>query len=407
VTVNRKTSTRRILFIIVVLLLLSGCWDRKEIEERATILGLAVDLAEDEEEPTATTHPENVDVPSSNLGLIKITAQLAVPGQVPLGPSQGGDGSSSQNAVWVVEGIGHTMEDAVQNIQQQLAHKIFFGQLQVIILSEDVAKKGISHINEYLRRRPEIRRTAWMAINGKNAAETMEVAPRLERIPSIYLSTMFEEATKMGKFPEADLGRFWVQTSNIGQDGFLPYISVKSKENIEISGMAYFNEDKMVGKTKPYQIAFYNSVAGINPGGAAALIKLSDDESVMFESTRRKTSYDVRMKENLPYFFITIDIWGLIKEKSTDKLKLDDKKTIEKIEKLAEEHGKREMLKLISETQDNESDIFGFGEYVRGDLSSFWDEEVKNSTGWKKVYQDLPIDIKVRIHIDRVGMKAK
>lgn len=391
--------------ILLPLLILTGCWDRKEIEERATIVGLAIDVAKPNEHPIPLTHPEEIKVPTSNIGKIKVTAQLAVPGQIPLGPSQGGD-SSPKDKVWVVEAIGNTMDDAVQGLQQQLAHKIFFGQLQVIILSDEIARRGIEHINEFLRRRPEIRRTAWMAVNHEDAAQTMQVAPKLEQVPAIYLSTMFEEAVKMGKFPENDLGKFWIHTSNKGYDGYLPYITVKENENIEISGLAYFSGNKMVGKTKPYQIAYFNGLMGQNPGGAAAVIWLSNNESVMFQSTKRKVDYHVRLKNGIPHFDINVDIWGIIREKNSQKIKLDDSKMIEKIETLAGKQIEHEMVKLIKETQDKKSDIFGFGEYVRGDLSKFWDDHVETSDDWKEIFQKMTLNVTTKIHIERVGMKA-
>ncbi|MDQ0233458.1 Ger(x)C family spore germination protein [Metabacillus malikii] len=395
-----------LLFIICSMFFLTGCWDRKEIEERATILGLAIDIAEDEEEQSSITHPDDIQIPTSNIGNIKVTAQLAVPGQIPLGPSQGESGSSSQDKVWVVEGVGHTMDDAIQALQQQLAHKVFFGQLQVVILSENVAEKGINHINEFLRRRPEIRRTAWMAVNENNAAKTMRAAPKLERIPAIYLSTVFEEAVRMGKLPNCDLGTFWVGTSNIGQDGFLPYITVKSKENIEISGLAFFSNSKMAGKTQPYQIAYANELIGNNPGGAVGLIKLDEEKAIMFQSTNRSAKYEVSLKNGRPEFNVNVRIKGIIREKNTNKLKIDDEKTLAHIEKVATAQLEKEYRRLIEETKEKRSDIFGFGEYVRGELPAYWDQEIKTTAKWKELYKDLKVHVKANVKIEGVGLKA-
>lgn len=386
--------------------LLTGCWDQREIEERATILGLAIDIADEDKQPIPITHPEGAEVPTSEIGKLEVTAQLAVPGQIPLGPSQGGSQGTSQDRVWVVKAIGQTIDDAIQGLQQQLAHKVFFGQLQIIILSEDVASKGVGHINEFLRRRPEIRRTAWMAVNEKDAAYTMQIAPKLERVPAIYLSTMFEEAVKLGKFPENDLGKYWVHTSNKGWDGYLPYITTKEMDNIEISGIAYFSGDKMAGKTKPYQIAYFNGLTGQNPGGAALVVKLSEDESVMVQSTKRKAKYKASLKKGKPHFDIDVEIRGIVREKNKQQLKLDDQKIVRKIEQTSGEMLEKEMLKLINETQEKKADIFGFGEYVRGDLAQYWNHEIKTSEKWKEIYQEMSVDINAKVNIQRVGMKA-
>lgn len=210
----------------------------------------------------------------------------------------------------------------------------------------------------------------------------------------------------MGKFPENDLGRFWVQLSNKGQDALLPYISIKSEENIEISGLAYFKNTKMVGKTKPYQIAYYNGLTGKNPGGSVAIVKLDDETSVMFQSLKRHADYKATIENGRPVFNVTIDLTGYIREKNTNRIKLDDSKTIERIERVAAKSFEKEYQKLIKETQEKKSDIFGFGEYVRGDLPSYWDEHVKTTDKWKEIYQDLKVEVNAKVKIDRVGMKA-
>lgn len=387
--------------------LLSGCWDRLEIEDRATVLGLSIDLAEESKIDDPINHPDDEDIPTSELGMVEITAQLAVPGQIPLGPSQGGGGSGPLDTVWVVESVGHTVSDAINNLQQQLASTLFLGHLKIVIISKDVAEKGVSDIVDFMKRHPEIRRDAWLLVNGKKAKETLEVAPKLERVPTMYLSNMLDNSIKMGKFPKVKVGKFWIALENDGEDGYLPYITVKGKEHIQLDGIAYFKDDKMVGHTKPYQIAYINGLTEQNPGGSTAVVKLSADQSVMFQSTKRKSDYKVTLQDGKPKFIVNVEIVGNIAGKSTATLDINSEETLKQIEKKAEELLKIEFEKLIDETQEKESDIFGFGEYVRAKLRHYWDHEVKNADAWRKVYKDLPIELVVKVKIAGVGLKSK
>src|SRR3954468_7687803 len=127
------TNPRFILISIFFLLfpLLSGCWDSQEIEQRATVLAIGIDQASNKEEDRQSeggiTHlDKNASEPKEEL--IKVTAQIAVPGRIPLGPTQG---QSSQNSVLIVQVVGHTIQDAMLNLQQQVAYETFLGHLRI------------------------------------------------------------------------------------------------------------------------------------------------------------------------------------------------------------------------------------------------------------------------------------
>ncbi|SOC15857.1 spore germination protein KC [Ureibacillus xyleni] len=399
-----KHAAKSVLLVILVLLM-AGCWDRMEIEERATILGLSIDLHDEETSDEPINHPNSDNIPTSEIGMVKITAQLAVPGQIPLGPSQGGGGGGPEDTVWVVKAIGHSMDDAISNLQQQLGSTLFLGHLKIIIISKEVAEKGIKEISDYIKRHPEIRRDTWLLVNGKMAEETLKIAPKLERVPVLYLSGMLDNAIKMGKFPKGKVGEFWVGLENLGQDGYLPYITVEEKEHIQISGLAYFKDMKMVGNLEPYQIAYFNGITEQNPGGSKALVKLSEDESVMFQSTVRKSKIKATLKDGRPHIKVNLKVIGNIVEKRN--MTIDSQEVSQKIEKITEGLIKEQCEQLIKETQEKQSDIFGFGEYVRGSLRSYWDTEVRTAEKWREVYKNLSVDVETQVEIKEAGIRSK
>ncbi|TSI07921.1 Ger(x)C family spore germination protein [Lysinibacillus sp. BW-2-10] len=392
------------LVLVGLVFLMAGCWDRLEIEERAMVLGLSIDLQEKESSDDPINHPDVDDMPTSEIGMVKITAQLAVPGQIPLGPSQGG-GSKSKDTVLVVAAVGHTMDDAMSNLQQQLGSTLFLGQLKIIILSREVAEKGIREISDFIKRHPEIRRDTWLLVNGKKAEETLRVAPKLERVPTLYLSGMLDNAIKMGKFPKDKIGQFWSNLESNGQDGYLPFITVKDEEHIQISGLAYFRGMKMVGHIEPYQIAYFNGITEQNPGGSKALVKLSENESVMLQSTYRKSNIHVSLKDGRPHVQVKLKVIGNIVEKQN--VAVDTHDAIKKIEKSAEELIEEQYEVLIKETQEKKSDIFGFGEYVRGDLRTYWDQHIETAEKWREAYQELAVDVVAEVEIKEVGLRSK
>lgn len=88
---------------------------------------------------------------------------------------------------------------------------------------------------------------AWLMVSKGSAKDLMEAAPKLERVPTLYLASTLDDAVRHGKFPVNYIGTFWNNSSKKGQEGFLPYIQIMEGENVQISGMAFLKGRKWSG----------------------------------------------------------------------------------------------------------------------------------------------------------------
>lgn len=397
----------KVMFTILILIpFLSGCWDSKEIEKRATVLAIGIDKAseEDRKKEDEISHMKNrFSIPDEEM--IKVTAQIAIPGRIPLGPQQPG---GSVKPVLVVKVVGHTFEDAMLNLQQEIADELFLGHLRIIVLHEEIAREGTSRFNDFLRRNPEIRRSASLVVSKESASKYMNLTPELERVPSLYLADIVDSLTAIGKFPPNFIGLFWTIYSSKGQEPYLPYLALKEKSTIQLNGLAYFNGDKMVGKTSPLEIGIFMAVRGIGRGGYGAFVEVpGKGERVMVRAVSRKTKTKVKLKNGKPHVSIKVQYESEIDEKESAKIQLSDSKIIKKIEDQTSKNTKKSIEKLIVKTQKSKSDIFGFGEHFRAKLPQYWKKNVKTKDNWDELYRNLTFDVKVDTHIHRVGMKAK
>lgn len=396
--------------VILVLPILTGCWDRLELEERAVVLGISVDKAEEEavKEEDEVSHLEG-KFPAPQQGLIRVAVQIALPGRIPLGPGEAGGGAgTADKTVWVISVVGHTIDDALMNLQQQISGRLFFGHLRVIVVSEDVAEKGLQNVNDYFRRNSEVRRMAWMLIAKGNAEALMKASPQLERVPTLYLLSTMDNAVKMGKFPNDFVGNFWTDSSKKGKEGFLPYVGIMKEENIEILGLAYFKSDKMAGKTEPLEIGAYMGIKGIRQAGYRGIISVGGPSgTITLFATSRRSKIEVAIKNGLPHVTVSIFNELNIEEKMNEQFLINNPDVIERIEKEDEKAATKFHESLIEQTQKVGSDIFGFGEYVRAKEPKFWNEHVKTKEKWQEMYKEISVDVTVEIRVRRVGMKAK
>ncbi|OLO36374.1 hypothetical protein BTR23_15630 [Alkalihalophilus pseudofirmus] len=395
-----------VFLIIYSIPFLTGCWDYVDIESRANVLGISIDKATLEEikKEGEITHLNDLQI--ENVQPIRLSVQIAIPGRLPLGTG-GEQGGGGKETVLVLSVAGQTLNDAWENLQQQLSLRIFLGHLRVIIVSEDVAKEGVRDLNDFLRRSPEVRRAAWMVISQGEAIKHMEAAPELERVPTLYLVTAIEEAVKLGKFPEDFLGVFWSKLSSLGQEAYLPYITIKDKGNIEISGLAYFKDDRMVGVTTPFQIGNYMAIMQINPGGYSALVPIPEkNATVIFKADERKSKIKINFKNDIPQVTIKVHIEGELREKTNQQFDLNSE-ALTKMEQEIEEKAKRSFIELIKKTQEQQSDIFGFGEHIRAKHPRYWKQQIKTKERWQEMYKELPVEVDLIIDMRRIGMKNK
>lgn len=399
---------KTVLVTLLIVPILTGCWDRLEIEDRAVILAIGIDKAKpgDEKETSNATHILQGGSSQGN-ELIRITAQIAVPGRIPLGTGGGEGGPSGQKPVWVLTSVGNTIDDALMNLQQQLADRLFYGHLRVIVLSEELARIGIQNENDYFRRQPQVRRTVWMVVSKGKAADIMNANPQLERVPALYLLATLEHAREMGKLPNNFLGVFFSASSSKGQEGTVPYVELKKASNVEVAGMAYFRDDKMVGKTTALQIGHYMAMKEINPGGYSVLQQIPDSEtSVLFKTNHRKSKIKTTIQNNQIYVDVKCQIEGDIREKSNEKV-LISKQNMMKLEEVIGKDAEVGFKKLIQQTQEDGSDIFGFGEYVRAMHPRYWNKEIRTKEAWANKYKDITVSVSMRVNIRRIGTKTK
>lgn len=150
----------KILLVCVNLILLSGCWDRTEVNDLALIVGLGIDQKKD--------------------GKIMITVELIAPkaaggGQM-LGGG-GGDGGGGGRGKIVRSGTGATVADAISNLQEKLPRRVFWGHTKVIVFGERAARAGIRQHLDFLSRNPQARLRSNVLVSKGTAKSVLELIP--------------------------------------------------------------------------------------------------------------------------------------------------------------------------------------------------------------------------------------
>ncbi|MHA7967668.1 Ger(x)C family spore germination protein [Paenibacillus sp. CAU 1782] len=165
---------KQICIVLVICLtfpLLTGCWNRKELNHIAIQLATAIDMVGDE---------------------YQVATQVVIPGEVSKYES-----SNNLSPVTLFHAQAPTILEAFRKLTVRSPGKIYSAHIRLVIIGESLAKQGISEVLDIFNRNPETRKDFFIAISKKSdAMDVLEVITSLERIPADNFYHMIETSRK-------------------------------------------------------------------------------------------------------------------------------------------------------------------------------------------------------------------
>jgi spore germination protein KC len=203
----------KLLLFLVIVCLLTGCWDREEIEDKAYVIGLGLDH-------------------SKQQGKIKVTMLIANP---EVGSMQGGGGSTEKPRE-IVSFDANDFIAAKATGNSIISRDISYELLKIIVVSEEYAqdKEFITKFYDVLKDK-DIRLNSYLAISKEKASEYfINNKPKMETRPHKYFQFMVNHGIENGFIPDSTLFRFF-KTLERGTDLFLAmYTTAEKEKNPEI-----------------------------------------------------------------------------------------------------------------------------------------------------------------------------
>lgn len=378
--------------LITFILCCCGCYNYNELNTLAIISGMSIDYKDDE-------YVVNVLIANSK------QAQVS---------SKEGEAQSI-----VYEGKGKTISSALKEIEIISPKSLYIGHLSFIVVSEDLAKKGLQETMDFLIREPASTKRFYLILAKKEEAKNvLQIVSPLESFPSqsisIAISFSKESQAVTSDIPYSSFVERLLET---GAEPILPSIEIKGnvekgkseeslkettpKSYLKLSTLALFKEDKFVHFTDEEESDGINVINGdskemlieCNCSGGKASIELRDIN----------TNYKIKFENNQPIITIKVSAAGAIQE-STCLLNLDSQKVILDLEEKANEEVKRLMQKAIEVAQKFETDIFGFGNTLYKYHPNYFKSVKKtwNEEGFKnlKIKKDVSVRLETKGSIE-------
>ncbi|KYD31800.1 Ger(x)C family spore germination protein [Parageobacillus toebii] len=375
----------KLLFVCVHLILLSGCWDRTEVNDLALIVGLGIDQTKD--------------------GKIMLTAELIVPKAVGGGGQMMGGGGAGGSETIIRSGTGVTVADAISNLQEKLSRRVFWGHTKVIMFGEKAAKAGIRQHLDFLSRNPEVRLRSNVLVSEGTAKSVLELVPSIEQSSSEVLRELSESQLLL----RVTVKDVLQMLSGDAGAAALPMVKIKPPEEGKkelqpiafIQRTAIFKKDKMIGDIDDQLtrgvLWLRNEIKEANitikPKGekgniTATLIRAHTELIPKYEKGKWKMIVKATAEDDIILNGTKLD---LLNPKYT--------KMIEK--ELAKETNKRIRNTLKKVQKEMKADIFGFAEVFHRKYPREWNR-VKDR--WEEIFPDVEVVVKTKAYVRRPGI---
>lgn len=375
---------RKLLLILLFMLLLTGCWSSKELNDQAFISVIIVDKTE-----------EGIEV---TLGL-PLTNNLAV------GDSGGSQGSGNQ-LFGFFSRTAPTLEDALQKVQGDLSRKANFGQNRNIIVGRAFAEEGIMPILEFSSNNSFLRlNTNLFLVDGYAKEEVTKANIVSERFLVTILNKYIEQQTSM-QTTVRDL----IISNTSGGDGLIPIVKFSQISEGAMVGMAstvgtggagILRNGKLIDPLlTPEQTSAAKSIRDQLRQYYYSIASPTDGNPVGFYSAIVSVDTRITKKENKYHVIVnpTSEVVVLANNSNIDFSRYDHTRMMEK---KVEEYADGILTETMNIIQQTGADVFHYDRYFS---VKYPREFNKIKSEWREFYRDqLVIDMQNTINLRRRG----
>ena len=397
--VNQVTikSSMLLVFLTLMTITLTGCWDSKEIDELGIVTGLGVDKSDEG-------------------GKYEVTVETVNPREVAGGMQSTGKSSSTT----IYSAKGDTVIGAIRRISQLTSREVYFSQIQNIIFGEDLVKSGIKETFDLLERDNDFQIMPRVYIARNNTAkEVLSILAPLEKIPGQKLLKMGDVTGKvLGESITVKPIQFVQDYTTVGKASIISGISVVGNP---WNGMDPSN----IEQTIPKSITKSNGIAILKNGRLKRWVEKEDARGILWILNKVKSTVvnldckdkssgvainitnihstmKATIKNGEPNISIHVTESGEVKELLCN-LDVTDSESINQLEKQLEEKTSKEILNAVEIAKQENSDIFGFAKAINLADKKKW-KEIKND--FDTLLPEIKVNIKVEAHVSNTGMRT-
>ncbi|WP_081457619.1 Ger(x)C family spore germination protein [Alkalihalophilus pseudofirmus] len=367
---------RGVTCLFFLLLSLTGCWDRAELEEVGFVIGVAFDPSRD------------------NPKVFDSTFHIAIPSAFGNGHVEGG--TSGVQPFFNITSSGSTNFKMIRNINSRRSRSLNFEHLKVIVINEELARQDfITGVLDLYTRDHEMRRKTHVLISNGAAKDVYIDKLPLEDMPGISMDMIDENNQNvLGMIDTREIGMISEKVA-ANSSYLIPGVYKPQRGDLRLSGAAIINgsTNKMMGWLDEGDVRGYNWVIGEAMNGILEAEGKNGDPFV-FEILSQETKLNYKRENGKNVFDVHIKAEGTFAESWMSGLQIDDPKALMEIEKILEAEIKKQSQQIVTKMQEEYyCDIFSFQKLLKRKNYHYWKETKDRWEGENGLFKDTVITI--------------
>ncbi|MDM8099930.1 MULTISPECIES: Ger(x)C family spore germination protein [Oceanobacillus] len=346
----------KIIISFVLLALLSGCWDSRDINYRSTPILMGVTKDED-----------------------LYHVYLIIPVSV----------VSEQRNLAKVDGKGATIVDAIEQIKKKIETTIDLEHIGFVVLGEELGREGIGKIINTFMRMRDMPATPTVAFTKEDMDTYIDQMINTFQKVGVPIFGFLEKQTGWEIYsPEVSLWQVYRGIHSYTSDIAVPIIS--SNENLEMDyfGASVLKNGKIVETLDDLEVLLMNL---LNNEENVIKTFITIDETTDVELVEREVEYDYKYNDDEIDLTIKLEFVMIVAEAEDH---LDD----EDIQKKFEEKVEKDTLQLVKKLQDKHADVLGISNRIR---KNYTHNELKNFLN--ETYPNINVKVEVEAVIENNG----
>ena len=388
-----KKCQRMVLAVVLLnlTLLVAGCWDRKEIQNRGYVLGVGIDHTVSSESKTG----DDLAQAPQAAGRRKYRVTFEFP-KFQKSQENKGEAQSKQHILW--SGEGESMVAISKFINTENYFSMFYEDIQILVFSESVAREGIGDLLDFFLRNSGMRQRLKLLVTTGKAEDILESKAKIGEPNSIYISKLSDNVGESPTFAtKADI-RQVAKAMRDNRSFFLPMI-VMDKEKVKLTKAAIFNnKNKMVGELDELDVLGAKILRNKLKGRGVIVVPnpINSDKLAVFEIYEPTIKINAYLQDGLS-FAIDVKLVGDMEEHTETSQDAMDLDYIKAVEKAVAKEVTRSIKAAYSKQQELKAEICDLGGVVYRQYPQYW-KEVKEQ--WDDdVFPNTPLDVKVKVTI--------
>lgn len=379
------TNIKIIILLLTIFPLITGCYNYQELNNLSIVTGTSI---------------EKID------NKYKITIQV-------VNPKKSDDTSSTNQPTFITYSqLGNTLQEAYRNIVLTSSRRIYGSHINILIISEDIAKEDISQILDFVFRNTEMRKE-FNVLLSKEPSKLLELNTPITNISSNNIKdTLTADTLHLAASRQITFNEMMNMYLNPNLEIVLPTVEMignfNEGENIDnlkntnpnadykLTGLAIFKGNKILTTLNEKESVNYNIVTN-NVTNTLLKHECQNNKYIVHKINELSTIQEIDPKKNK----LKVKITGtaIISEVQCD-YDLTKPKTIEKIQEDINKELVKNTTNIIKKFQEQSTDVFGFEDIY---YKNYYKDYNKIKDNYEEIFKNMQIDITSNIKVIAKG----